>query len=319
MQYLVTFEDGSNGYLEHAVLTDSEVERRHYAFPDERRFPLTDRDKVLSAIRFFNYAKPDEEETLAKAILKRMEELGMKDVNVGPDNRFGKYYKQAVQHGGYLAHHGIKGMKWGVRNAETQAKYAGGSNRQIAKAAKAEWRNDVRKARAARAKDKANGVKLVTRNARYVGAMNNARYKRDVKAYGADKKNAKGKKYSKNEYIYDRYSVGMSPTSTRTKARMIAKGHGKLSSNAAAIGKDVAIGTLLSVGTVGAMMLAKPAGRKLIKLGATKAQLYMRHTVNQAKVAQATSRSVRYATKAGIGRARNRARGVRYVSGMGLA
>ncbi len=28
---------------------------------------------------------------------------------------------------GYLAHHGVMGMKWGVRNAETQAKYAGKS------------------------------------------------------------------------------------------------------------------------------------------------------------------------------------------------
>ena len=27
----------------------------------------------------------------------------------------------------YLAHHGVKGMKWGVRNEETQRKYAGGS------------------------------------------------------------------------------------------------------------------------------------------------------------------------------------------------
>ena len=30
----------------------------------------------------------------------------------------------------YLAHHGVMGMKWGVRNAETQAKYAGGTGGQ---------------------------------------------------------------------------------------------------------------------------------------------------------------------------------------------
>lgn len=30
----------------------------------------------------------------------------------------------------YLEHHGVMGMKWGVRNAETQAKYAGGSGGQ---------------------------------------------------------------------------------------------------------------------------------------------------------------------------------------------
>lgn len=123
MDYIVTFEDGLTGYLGHAELSVEEVERRHYAFPEARRFPLTDREKVLSAIRFFNYAKPSEEETLAKAILKRMRELGMEEANVGQGNRFRKYYKQAVRHSGYLAHHGIKGMKWGVRNAETQRRY----------------------------------------------------------------------------------------------------------------------------------------------------------------------------------------------------
>ena len=30
----------------------------------------------------------------------------------------------------YLSHHGVKGMHWGVRNAETQAKYAGGNGNQ---------------------------------------------------------------------------------------------------------------------------------------------------------------------------------------------
>ena len=30
----------------------------------------------------------------------------------------------------YLEHHGVKGMHWGVRNAETQAKYAGGTGGQ---------------------------------------------------------------------------------------------------------------------------------------------------------------------------------------------
>lgn len=32
---------------------------------------------------------------------------------------------------GYLTHHGIKGMHWGVRNQETQMKYAGGNGGQV--------------------------------------------------------------------------------------------------------------------------------------------------------------------------------------------
>ena len=110
----------------HSELPDAEVKRRKYAFPEERRFPLTDRAHVMSAIKFFNYAKPDEEARLAKAILKRMRELGMTDVNVGEDNRFKGYYERSMKHGDemttkpifsddrdeYLEHYGVKGMKW---------------------------------------------------------------------------------------------------------------------------------------------------------------------------------------------------------------
>lgn len=92
MEYKVTFEDGSAALL-HSTLPPEEVKRRRYAFPDKRKFPLPDRAHVLSAIRFFNYVSPRDERQLANAILKRMRELGMSDVNVGEDNRFGKYYK----------------------------------------------------------------------------------------------------------------------------------------------------------------------------------------------------------------------------------
>ena len=47
---------------------------------------------MLSAIKFFNYVEPAKEEVLARAILKRMRELGMSEVNVGKANRFSKYY-----------------------------------------------------------------------------------------------------------------------------------------------------------------------------------------------------------------------------------
>lgn len=93
MDYKLTFEDGSSGYLTHSSLTAKEVEKRRYAFPEQRKFPLPDKDHVLSAIRFFNYVSPAQEKQLANAILKRMRELGITEVNVGPTNRFRKYYK----------------------------------------------------------------------------------------------------------------------------------------------------------------------------------------------------------------------------------
>lgn len=91
MQYKVTFANGSSALL-HTELPPEEVKRRHYVFPAQRKFPLTDRSHVLSAIKFFNYVPPKDEKRLANAILSRMKDLGMTDVNVGETNRFKKYY-----------------------------------------------------------------------------------------------------------------------------------------------------------------------------------------------------------------------------------
>ena len=93
MLYKLTFEDGSEAVLAHSTLTQDELAQRRYALPEQRKFPLPDRSHVLSAIRFFNYVSPKDEKQLARAILKRMRELGISDINVGKSNRFGKYYK----------------------------------------------------------------------------------------------------------------------------------------------------------------------------------------------------------------------------------
>lgn len=92
MDYKLTFEDGSEAVLTHSVLSAAEIERRKYAFPEQRKYPLTDRSHVLSAIKFFNYVSPKDEKQLADAILKRMHELEIRNVNVGKANRFSKYY-----------------------------------------------------------------------------------------------------------------------------------------------------------------------------------------------------------------------------------
>lgn len=81
-------------YISHSEeLSDEEIKKRKYAFPEERKFPMPDRKHVKSAIRFFNYVDPKDEETLANAILARMKEYDMKpeDLNVGDENRFKKY------------------------------------------------------------------------------------------------------------------------------------------------------------------------------------------------------------------------------------
>ena len=94
MRYRFFLKDGSTA-ISHSELTESELDSRHYALPEKRKYPLPDRAHVMSAIRFFNYVSPEDEERLAKAILKRMRELGIAKVNVGKVNRFGKYYKNS--------------------------------------------------------------------------------------------------------------------------------------------------------------------------------------------------------------------------------
>lgn len=97
MDYLFTFADGSEAVLSHSVLTADELEERHYALPEQRKYPLPDRSHVMSAIRFFNYVSPKDEERLARAILKRIRELHIGNVNVGKANRFRKYYENGSE------------------------------------------------------------------------------------------------------------------------------------------------------------------------------------------------------------------------------
>lgn len=95
-------------------LSKEELSKRKYAFPEERKYPMPDKAHVLSAIKFFNYVDADKEGTLAKEILKRIKEYGIKNINVGKDNRFIKYYKpkdEDKEMDNNLSH-SAKGHRW---------------------------------------------------------------------------------------------------------------------------------------------------------------------------------------------------------------
>ena len=116
MEYIPSFRDSlyvdtKPSYLQHAM-TEDEFEDKKFGLPRIKKYPMPDAAHVRSAIKFFNYVTPANEKELARNILARMDEYGIDpdDINVGDNNRFKKYIKPTV-----LAHHGIKGMHWGVR------------------------------------------------------------------------------------------------------------------------------------------------------------------------------------------------------------
>lgn len=76
-----------------------DLDKHKYGLPKLKKYPMPDAAHVKSAIKFFNYVSPKDEKTLANAILNRMREYGITDVNVGEDNRFSKYYHpDTLQH-----------------------------------------------------------------------------------------------------------------------------------------------------------------------------------------------------------------------------
>jgi hypothetical protein len=80
--------------LQHLEPTPEQVDldKHKYGLPKLKKYPMPDAAHVKSAIKFFNYVSPKDEKTLANAILNRMREYGITEVNVGENNRFSKYY-----------------------------------------------------------------------------------------------------------------------------------------------------------------------------------------------------------------------------------
>ena len=64
-----------------------------FGIPSKRKYPLDTPARVKSAIRFFNYCDKEDEEELARNIIKAIKKFKMEDqIHVGPKNRFSKYY-----------------------------------------------------------------------------------------------------------------------------------------------------------------------------------------------------------------------------------
>lgn len=74
----------------------SELPDSEFGVPSKRKFPLDTEAHVRSAIKFFNYVDPEDEEELAKRIIAAMKKFNITDVKVSEKNRFSKYYRNPV-------------------------------------------------------------------------------------------------------------------------------------------------------------------------------------------------------------------------------
>ena len=91
-----SFTEGFH-YLEE--VKRSELPDSAFGVPSKRKFPLDTEKHVRSAIKFFNYVDPEDEEELARRILAAMKRFGITDVKVSDKNRFSKYYHKSVSEG----------------------------------------------------------------------------------------------------------------------------------------------------------------------------------------------------------------------------
>lgn len=67
---------------------------KEYGLPQLKKYPMPDEKHVLSAIRFFNYVSPANEEELARNIKKKMKQYDIPPSKVGDKNRLKKYLKE---------------------------------------------------------------------------------------------------------------------------------------------------------------------------------------------------------------------------------
>lgn len=87
--------------FEAVTIADSIMEEAYpedcYGLPARKAYPMPDAKHVKSAIRFFNYASPEEEKELADNINKNIRKFKLSDIQVGEKNRFRKYYKPITE------------------------------------------------------------------------------------------------------------------------------------------------------------------------------------------------------------------------------
>lgn len=101
-----------------------------FGLPEDKKYPLYDKDHVESAIKFFNYVERSKEKELADKIIHKMKEYNIPFDTIGDQNRLKKYipetekndesldldenYKQSVRDGGEKTNSYLNGKEKAV-------------------------------------------------------------------------------------------------------------------------------------------------------------------------------------------------------------
>lgn len=88
--------NGDTNVVEESVIEESvKCDDSDYGLPSKKKYPMPDKEHVLSAIKFFNYVSNEDEAELAKNINSHIKKYDMKsNVHVGDANRFKKYFSE---------------------------------------------------------------------------------------------------------------------------------------------------------------------------------------------------------------------------------
>ena len=70
----------------------SELKDSDFGVSSKRKFPLDSEAHTRSAVKFFNYVDPEDEEELAKKLISAINKYDIDDINISEKNRFSKYY-----------------------------------------------------------------------------------------------------------------------------------------------------------------------------------------------------------------------------------
>lgn len=83
-------------YFEAPISTEkrNSLEDSEFGIPELRKYPLDTKERVKSAIRFFNYVDSEHEEELAKNIFKAMKKFNISVDIIGPKNRLSGYVEK---------------------------------------------------------------------------------------------------------------------------------------------------------------------------------------------------------------------------------